>query len=212
MRFFCLFMLHTGIRPQEAYWLKFEHLKKDTSVKNADYPYLIDILRTNKGIKHRTHAREVQPIEGLHGIMNGLVKLYAGHEDFSGFTEDGVLTKKVPGYLDEGVELESSSWLWMNPDGTRLQSFDKQFNSFLDDYNLLKDQEGKNRNIYSLRHFYATDRIYNGVELAFLAKNMGTTDTMLRKHYDHAVVKANKVQRHRLSKKVVDISELLGSK
>jgi hypothetical protein len=100
----------------------------------------------------------------------------------------------------------------MNPDGTRLQSFDKQFNSFLDDYNLLKDQEGKNRNIYSLRHFYATDRIYNGVELAFLTKNMGTTETMLRKHYDHSVVKANKVQRHRLSKKVVDISELLGSK
>lgn len=211
MRYFCLFMLHTGVRPQEAQWLKFEHLKKDISVQDADYPYLIDIFRTNQGLKHRTHTREIQPIEGLHEIMSGLVNLYVGWDKPDAFDgKGGVLTKKMPGYLNEGVELKNASWLWMNPDGSRLQSFDKQFHSFLEDYDLLKDQEGRNRNIYSLRHFYATDRIYNSVELAFLAKNMGTTEKMLHQHYDHAVVKANKVQRHKLSKKIVDVSELIG--
>ena len=53
---------------------------------------------------------------------------------------------------------------------------------FTDEYK----RTGKHIVPYSLRHYYATQQIYNGVQTSFIAKNMGITEARLRKSYDHA--------------------------
>ena len=46
-----------------------------------------------------------------------------------------------------------------------------------------KDTHGDNRTIYSLRHTYATLRLQNGTNVYWLKKNMGTSVTMIERHY-----------------------------
>jgi Phage integrase family len=51
---------------------------------------------------------------------------------------------------------------------------------------LLNDADGKRRSLYSLRHFYATQRLISGVTYEDLRKNMGTSIEQLVAHYDWA--------------------------
>jgi integrase len=51
---------------------------------------------------------------------------------------------------------------------------------------LLFDADGKRRSLYSVRHFYATQRVRHGVTYEDLARNMGTGIPQLVKHYDWA--------------------------
>jgi integrase len=48
---------------------------------------------------------------------------------------------------------------------------------------LEKDSKGDNRTIYSLRHTYATLRLQNGTNVYWLKKNMGTSVSMIERHY-----------------------------
>jgi integrase len=59
----------------------------------------------------------------------------------------------------------------------------KAFKVFLKKYNLLKDKEGQERTLYSLRHTYATTQLRNGVTWDDLAIQMGTSRIMLERHY-----------------------------
>ena len=49
---------------------------------------------------------------------------------------------------------------------------------------LLYDGDERRRSLYSLRHFYATERVLSGVEYETLRKNMGTGILQLQRHYD----------------------------
>lgn len=67
-----------------------------------------------------------------------------------------------------------------------IENFGKTFKSVLTKANLLKDRFGKDRTIYSLRHTYATFRIrYGGVNFDALASNMGTSPSVIFRHYRH---------------------------
>ena len=50
-----------------------------------------------------------------------------------------------------------------------------------------EERLGKKLVPYSLRHFYATTRIYNNTPHDILCRNMGVGDTYLRNHYDHTI-------------------------
>ena len=50
---------------------------------------------------------------------------------------------------------------------------------------LYKTDEGKARTLYSLRHYYATQRLDNGVSVYLVATNMGTSVNQIHKHYGH---------------------------
>ena len=47
------------------------------------------------------------------------------------------------------------------------------------------DRDGKARSLYSLRHYYATQRILEGVSFGQLANQMGTSVSMIERHYSH---------------------------
>ena len=69
--------------------------------------------------------------------------------------------------------------------GKRTYSMNATFEQCLKSGDLLADRNGKVRTLYSLRHTYATFQILNRVPYNILAKNMGTSISMLQKHYDH---------------------------
>jgi hypothetical protein len=56
----------------------------------------------------------------------------------------------------------------------------------LEDSNLLKSPvTDKERSLYSLRHYYATQRLLEGIPIHDLAQQMGTSVLMIQKHYSH---------------------------
>ena len=72
--------------------------------------------------------------------------------------------------------------------GNPIANFNKTFARLLEDNDLLLDTNGRLRTIYSLRHFYATQRLSsktNPVPMEVLAKNMGTSPQTLYRYYRH---------------------------
>jgi integrase len=57
--------------------------------------------------------------------------------------------------------------------------------SLLKESELLLSSSGKRRSTYCFRHTYATFRLTEGVDVYFLAKQMGTSVLMIEKHYGH---------------------------
>ena len=73
-------------------------------------------------------------------------------------------------------------------EGKPVENFGKTYKQILTDANLLYDSEGRVRTIYSLRHFYATQRLSSKtkpIPMEVLAQNMGTSPTMMFQHYRH---------------------------
>lgn len=70
-------------------------------------------------------------------------------------------------------------------------SFQKMFESYLEDHNLLVDAATEQKRVfYSLRHTYATLRLtHDKIPVHTLAKQMGTSVPMIEKHYSHLKVK-----------------------
>lgn len=57
--------------------------------------------------------------------------------------------------------------------------------TLLTDAELLHSSSGKRRSTYCFRHTYATYRLTEGVDVYFLAKQMGTSVQMIESHYGH---------------------------
>ncbi len=62
------------------------------------------------------------------------------------------------------------------------------FSQVLDHTNIKEDELGQSFALYSLRHFYATERLKRNVQPYMLAKVMGTSMKMLQEHYDHVMI------------------------
>lgn len=94
------------------------------------------------------------------------------------------------------------------PDGTMPGNYDliHVFKKFLIHCNLLKDNNGNIRTLYSLRHTYAVFRLYQGVDIYLLAKNMRTSVEMIQKFYGKidVVVKARELADKSFSDEMVD--------
>jgi integrase len=75
-------------------------------------------------------------------------------------------------------------------DGTIPKDFHGAFKRVLEECNLLKDADGNQRSLYSLRHTYATFQLLRRdvPDLHLISKNMGTSIKMLEDHYSHLEV------------------------
>jgi len=71
--------------------------------------------------------------------------------------------------------------------GEVIKSFRKSFDSLLRYSDLTNDSKGNKRSLYSLRHFYATQRLSEEVSPFLLARQMGTSIGMLERFYGHVV-------------------------
>lgn len=139
--------------------------------------FRVVIPPNHAALKHASHARVVVPTMMARRALHALVMFYLSPQRVGG--ED-------LRYLDAGVKLGPSSWLWQHPVGERIGSFKNGFDELLKDAGLLQ-QFGEKRCPYSLRHFYGTDRIRAGNSISWVAENMGTSEVMIRNHYNHAI-------------------------
>ncbi len=69
-------------------------------------------------------------------------------------------------------------------DGYLLPIFNGTFRRLMRDTALLKNEDGQNRTLYSLRHTYATfERLRGVTDIHTLIKQMGNSAAMIERHY-----------------------------
>jgi integrase len=137
-----------------------------------------------------THTNE----SGSHVEM--MVSGKTGKRKIIGWTETiNVLKRllKVQGLvgLEAITESNHNGYVFRMADGKEPQSFQKLFESFLRQHNLLIDPNTEQKRVfYSLRHTYATFKLtYDKTPIYTLAEHMGTSVAMIEKHYGHLKVK-----------------------
>lgn len=82
---------------------------------------------------------------------------------------------------------KENDYVFTNYDGTSMKNWTKTYKSKLEEWKLYLDDEGNPRPPYSLRHYYATQRLLEGVQVYDLAKNMGTSVKQIENHYGHVL-------------------------
>ena len=102
-----------------------------------------------------------------------------------------LLKEQSLGGLEATTESNHNGYVFRMADGKEPQSFQKLFESFLRQHNLLIDPNTEQKRVfYSLRHTYATFKLtYDKTPIYTLAEHMGTSVAMIEKHYGHLKVK-----------------------
>lgn len=101
----------------------------------------------------------------------------------------GIKNNYIEPFKDVAVAT-NNDYVFRTKDKETPTSFQKMFESFLDEHNLLIDPRTEQKRVfYSLRHTYATLALtHDEVPIHTLAKQMGTSVPMIEKHYSHLKV------------------------
>jgi hypothetical protein len=83
---------------------------------------------------------------------------------------------------DDGSATGDASTNWKSANSL----YKAMVRDLLEQSGLLVGQNGKDRSTYCFRHTYATFRLGEGVDVYFLAHQMGTSVKMIEQHYGHA--------------------------
>jgi integrase len=89
-----------------------------------------------------------------------------------------------------GADPERNGLVVCHRDGSPIQTVKRSFQSLLEFAGVPILRDGMARTIYSLRHFYATQRLSHDTSPFLLAKQMGTSVEMLEKFYGQTVTSA----------------------
>jgi integrase len=175
--------LHTFARP----WVKEATNKQNLWYRTVVYNFVLIMCNTGmrpsesrnlcwRDIEYKTH-RDGQKFV----ILN-----VRGKGKFRSL----VAAESVGEYLDRIRKISKSTKLddpvFTNHAGKATKSlYHDLVETLLTDSGLLKSSSGKRRSIYCFRHTYATFRLTEGVDIYFLAKQMGTSVQMIEAHYGH---------------------------
>ena len=164
LRDYVLVLGNTGIRVGEAHRLKWRDVREEL----GDEEGLSFVVLTVRG---KTGIREVV-------ARNTDVKKYL-RRVFQ------LRVKELSEINGEPTEPDLDSYIFSHLDGSPIKSFKRSFNSLIRSAGVEYDTYGEKRTVYSLRHTYATFRLLEGTNHYALAQNMGTSVSMLEKHYGH---------------------------
>lgn len=96
--------------------------------------------------------------------------------------ERNVLLKDTQ--FDLGLDQRSVKKIFVFSNGYQPPSLNGVFERLMTDSGLLKNAEGQNRTLYSLRHTYATfELLEHQTDIHTLAKQMGNSALMIERHY-----------------------------
>jgi hypothetical protein len=88
--------------------------------------------------------------------------------------------------LQELLKKRIAKRVFRMPSGNLPDNFNKPFRQMLEESGLLPcPVSGKERSLYSLRHYYATQRLLENIPIHDLSEQMGTSVLMITKHYSH---------------------------
>lgn len=158
---FCGLLAFTGMRPFEAMKLEW----RDIATFKTEASKLATKIRVSGKNKERTLvARD----EATHYVFSINERVSAWR---NGGNEDGIEVLTGP--------------VFVMPDGSPIKSFKKGLRALLDAAGLRRDDHSVDRDAYSFRHYYATQRLLAGISVYTLRENMGTSVAMIEKHYGH---------------------------
>lgn len=107
-----------------------------------------------------------------HRAVDVLKRLHARQTDIASVPFEDLFATRVPHKL------------FRISTGYQPVSLNGTFRRLLRDSELLKDDAGQTRTLYSLRHTYATlELLRNGTDIHTLSKQMGNSAAMIEKHY-----------------------------
>ncbi|MDV6333167.1 site-specific integrase [Asticcacaulis sp. 201] len=150
---FVLFMVNTGLRPDEAHRLEFRDVAIVTDEPTGERILEIEV-RGKRGVGYcKSMPGAVLPFSRLKKRSNGQPadRLFPKFMDY--------LLNSVLKSIEIGT----------GPDGKPL--------------NMKKDREGQPRTAYSLRHTYICLRLMEGADIYQIAKNCRTSVEMIEKYY-----------------------------
>lgn len=78
-------------------------------------------------------------------------------------------------------------FVFAHKSGEAIRSFKTAFNSLVRFCDIPFERHGRRRTVYSLRHYYATERLANETNPFLLAKQMGTSVDMLERYYGQTI-------------------------
>lgn len=130
-------------------------------------------------VSGKTGERE---IVGMKPTVNAFERIIKRNYDVKNGITEPFKGVAIPGNADYVFRLRDKS---------KPTSFQKMFEAYLEEHNLLVDPLTKRKRVfYSLRHTYATlALVYDTVPLSTLTVQMGTSVSMIEKHYSHLDVR-----------------------
>ena len=198
---YVMVLLDTGARPGkellELRWTQIELKKYPTSKKTGVIELPNEYSDTGEEITtfnlNRTAVINIQAGKTGSRLAIGRLPTVKALEDIAqrnyGKTLSKLLKEQCNDYIFTYKEFVSDRQNKPNrkPKLVRPTSFSKLFDTYLTEHNLQIDSvTQKKRVLYSLRHTYATLALTNdNVPIHTLAKQMGTSTTMIEKHYSH---------------------------
>lgn len=144
-------------------------------------------MRTGEVLKLRYRDIDVGETE-QHSVPT--IRIRVPNDTKTG-TRDVVAMPQLVAWLDALVELTGrdakDDWLFCDADGKRNTGFFKTVPKLFGEAGVLLDAEGGRRSAYSLRHFYAEQRLIelgtNARAFDIIGSNMGTSRQYLETHY-----------------------------
>jgi integrase len=167
-------------------------IKKATSSRSVWYrtvTYNFILIMANTGMRppeaKNLRWRDLSVREDKHGR-----KFVVLHVRGKGKFRNLVAASNVAEYFERIRAIAKTTgdddFIFTNVNGKRaLSLYSSLIELILKDSGLLFSSSGSRRSTYCFRHTYATFRLSEGVDVYFLAKQMGTSVQMIEKHYGH---------------------------
>jgi integrase len=177
LRDYILILANTGMRTgDEALSLRWKDIKRINV--NSDYEVVND---GDKGLQFnlthsKTGARSLIATDFDNNTTRPLMRIAKRFPELAQLSEKELFKRNE--YV---FRLRSDTTNTVVNHGPLSNNF-KQFLQ-QEHVDIEKDNEGEIRTLYSFRHMYATNKIIAGTDVMLLATQMGTSISMLEKHY-----------------------------
>jgi len=169
LRDYVLILANSGMRVGEA-----------NNMKETDVETFVDELgRKNYmlRVKGKTGTRIVVPRTSAVRYINRVLERNAKRRQEEEEQERKTRSPK------RKVDSKGQGWFFAMYDGSKIITLIDQFQTVLTSIKLLENRYGERFTLYSLRHFYAVNRIRKGIPIYDIAANMGTSVQMIEQYY-----------------------------
>lgn len=163
LRAYILFMANTGLRVGEARYLKWGDIQEgENKLKRR-------VILVSVSAEH-SKVRKPRQVVGRTTALRAI-------ERWREFLEVS------------GETVSDDRHVFCDGDGNAIKDFREGFNNIIKEAGVETDRDGKKLTIYSLRHSYITMRLRFGrhVRIHSLAKNCGTSVSMIEEYYSDAI-------------------------
>ncbi len=185
--------IYTALR---SYYKK-TSVEKAAATRETLHNYVLFLANT--GVRHGTEALKLR-WKNIEWHTKGDDKYLAVNVDGKTNKRTAIARDRVRDFLfrqsklnpslmvqdfDELINSKSEEFVFTTRLGevATIHNLNAHFNSLLTELNLKTGADGRERTLYSWRHFYATQDLERGVSTHALSKQLGNSTAMLDKHY-----------------------------